>query len=166
MNITLIGMPGVGKSYIGKELAKRLDYEFIDVDEVIEEKTKTKLQDIIDNLGDEEILKIEEGCVLELGGCDNHIISPGGSIVYSPEAMEFLKKTSVVVYLKDSLESIQKRLTNQETRGIVGLKEKGLKALFDERTALYEKYADITVQIREDFNANEVVNNILQEINK
>jgi len=164
MNITLIGMPGVGKSYIGKELARRLGYDFVDVDSVIEEKTKKKLQEIIDKLGNEELSRIEEECVLGLGDCDNKVLSPGGSVVYLPKAMDFLKKISVLVYLKDSLENIEKRVTNHETRGIIGFKEKGMNGLFDERTVLYEKYADVTVQIPEDFNADTVVEKILEEI--
>jgi shikimate kinase len=161
MNITLIGMAGVGKSVIGKELAQRLDYEFIDVDEVIEKKIKLKLQQIIDNFKEDRFLEIEEKTILELGELNNCIISPGGSVAYSVEAMKFLKKNSVIVFLKAPFESIQKRLTNQETRGIIGLK-KGLKTLFDERLILYKEYADVTIDMPDDF--SEVAENIIQKI--
>ena len=91
------GAPGVGKSTVGKEIAKRLNYNFLDVDELIEKKTGTKLQKIIDEQGDWEFLEIEKEVVLGLGQLDNHIISPGGSIVYVPESMEFLKKNHSAV---------------------------------------------------------------------
>ncbi len=164
MNITLIGMPGVGKTTLGKELAKKLNYDFIDVDDIIEKKAKLKLQQIITRFGDNEFLKIEEKCVLELGEPDNCIISTGGSIVYSAEAMKFLKKISVVIFLDDSLKNINNRISNRSTRGIIGLKKKGLEALFNERAPLYKKYADITVKMPEDFNINRVVKNIVDSI--
>jgi len=164
MNITLIGMPGVGKSVIGKELAKRLNYRFLDIDEIIEKKTKLKLQQIIDNFGDDKFLETEEKTILELGKFDNCIISPGGSVVYSAEAMKFLKKNSVVVFLDFSLKSIKNRISNFSTRGIVGLKKKGLEALFNERVTLYKKYADITVKMSEDFDINGAVRNIIHKI--
>ena len=82
MNITLIGMAGVGKSVTGKELAKRLDYGFIDIDEIIEKKANLKLQQIIDDLGDDKFLAIEERTVLGLDKLENCIISPGGSVIY------------------------------------------------------------------------------------
>ena len=63
--------------------------------------------------------------------------------------MKFLKENSVVVFLDVPLESIGKRISNQLTRGIVGLKKKELKDLFHERFPLYKKYADITIEISE-----------------
>jgi len=164
MNITLTGMPGVGKSVIGKELAKRLNYKFLDIDKIIEKKTKLNLQQIIDKFGDDKFLEIEEKTILELGKFDNCIISPGGSIIYSAEAMKFLKKNSVVVFLDFSLKSIKNRISNLPTRGIVGLKKKGLEALFNERMTLYKKYADITVKMSEDFDINGAVKNIIHKI--
>jgi len=164
MNVTLIGMPGVGKSVIGKELAKRLNYKFLDIDKIIEKKTKLNLQQIIDKFGDNKFLEIEEKTILELGKFDNCIISPGGSIIYSAEAMKFLKKNSVVVFLDFSFKSIKNRISNLFTRGIVGLKKKGLEALFNERMTLYKKYADITVKMSEDFDINDAVKNIIHKI--
>jgi len=78
MNITFIGMSGVGKSIIGKELAKRLNYKFLDIDELIEEKIGLKLQQIIDNSGEKRFLEIEKKTILGLGRLDNCVISPGG----------------------------------------------------------------------------------------
>jgi len=161
MNITLIGMPGVGKSFLGKQLAKKLSHNFLDVDEVIEKKTGLKLQQIIDNLGDEEFLKIEERAILELGEVKNSVIAPGGSVIYLPKAMDFLKKISVIVFLNAPFEFIEKRLVNRDRRGIVGLKNKDLKTLFDERTALYKKYADFTVEVLKDSDFQVVVDDII-----
>ena len=166
MNIALIGMSGVGKSIIGKELAKKLNYKFLDIDEVIEKKTKLKLQQIIDNFGDKELLKIEEKTILELDELDRYIISPGGSIIYSEKAMEFLKKNSIVIFLNASLESIKKRVLDFSNRGIIGLKKKGLEMLFIERQSLNEKYADIIMKMPEEFDIKSIVKNIINKIKR
>lgn len=147
MNITLIGMAGVGKSSIGKILAKELGYRFIDVDDLIMEKTGKTIQQLLES---NELLKLEEEYVLELK-VNNTVISPGGSIVYSEKAMNYLKKISKIIFLKDSLENIQKKIKNKETRGIVGLKEKGLRKVFDEREHLYMKYSDAIIEIKPRF---------------
>ena len=150
-NITLIGMPGVGKSFFGKKLAKRLGYQFLDVDKIIEKRVSLGLQEVIDKYGEKELLKIEEEAVLNLGHINNHVISPGGSIVYSKKAMLFLKEISRVVFLYSSLDDIEKHLLDLNTRGIVGLKEKSLKALYKERNILYKKYADIIIEVLDNF---------------
>lgn len=164
MNITLIGMPGVGKSTIGRKLAKKLNYKFIDADRIIEERKDSTLQQIIDNWGDEEFLKIEQGVILELNKLKNCVISPGGSVIYSPKAMNFLKENSLVVFLDISFANIQRRLKNQNTRGIVGMKNKNLETLFQERQILYKKYAEMIVPIPEDSIADLVVENIIWKI--
>jgi shikimate kinase len=162
MNITLIGMPGAGKSFVGKKLAEKLNYKFIDVDNIIEEKTKLKLQELLDKYGEDKFLEIEEKTVLELGEIDKCVISPGGSIIYSEKTMNFLKKISKIVFLYDTFENLNKRIKDKETRGMIGLKAKSFKDLFEERMVLYKKYADITVNIPEDLNADVVVEEILK----
>ena len=138
-------MPGSGKSMYGKILAKRLGFKFIDPDHYIVEKEKMPLQEIIDKKGDEEFIKIEEKRILELLPLKKHVLAPGGSIVYSKKLMEALKKCSVAIFLNVPLEIIEKRLTNKATRGIVGLKSKSVRELYEERTPLYKRYADITI---------------------
>jgi len=162
--ITLIGMPGVGKSSIGKKLAKELGCSFIDTDKLIEKNTGLKLQTIIDKRGEKEFLIIEEKTILNLGNLHNSVISPGGSVIYSEKAMKFLKKISRIVFLYSTFEDIQKRLKNTETRGIVGLKNKDFKALFDERIHLYKRYADITIEIPKIFDSNKIVAEIINKI--
>jgi len=166
MNITLIGMPGSGKSSVGRELAERLDYNFFDIDEIIEEKTGLRLQQIIDKFGDEEFLKIEEKAILELGELEDSVIAPGGSIIYCTEAMKFLKRISTIVFLNSSFKNIQRRLANRDARGIVGLKKKDLRTLFDERMILYKKYADIEVEMPEKLDFDFVIKTIIQKISE
>ncbi len=147
MNITLIGMSGVGKSHIGLLLSERLNFGFIDIDRIIEEATNRKLQDLIDCLGNERFLDLEENAILGIGTVSDSVISSGGSSVYSEKAMGFLKSISVVVFLDASLEEIKKRTADFSGRGIVGLKEKGLEQLFLERLPFYRRYADVTIDV-------------------
>src|SRR3990172_5202486 len=145
MNITLIGMAGAGKSVIGKSLATRLRYQFIDPDETIEKKMNLKLQEIIDRFGEDRFLQIEEQTILDLGRIDHTVISPGGSVVYSEKAMRFLKENSAVIFLDAPFESIERHIPDQSSRGIIGLKKEDLKTLFHEKRSLYQKYADLTI---------------------
>ena len=164
MNITLIGMAGSGKSLVGKILAKKLHYEFIDVDKIIQKKTESRLQTIVDKFGEKRFLEIEERSILGLDLEDKCVISTGGSAIYSKKAMKYLKKCSIIVFLKASFKNIDHWISNKSTRGIIGFKKKGLKALFNERMPLYKKYADITVNIGEDSNISHIAENIISKI--
>lgn len=143
-NIVLVGMPGVGKSTLGIVLAKTLKKPFVDTDLVIQEREDRFLQEIINDDGLEAFLKIEEEAVLSLK-VRNHVIATGGSVIYSPAAMAHLKKDGTIIYLKLPLSTIEKRIRNITTRGIVMGKGRSLKDLYDERAALYEAYADLVV---------------------
>ena len=146
MNIVLIGMPGTGKSMIGKKLAKNLNHDFIDIDTLIKRKTKMGLQDYIDKYGDEAFIKIEEETVLNLN-IENSIIAPGGSIIYSEKAINHLKKNSFIIFLDISLEALKYQVKNIDNRGIVYLRKKSYEELYNERHSQYQRYADITLKI-------------------
>lgn len=162
MNITLIGMAGAGKSTIGRALARRLSYTFIDVDWLITEKTGMSLQALIDEQGDLALIRFEEEAILKLEQVNECIISPGGSVVYSEKAMEHLKKVSKIVFLDAPFRSIVKRIRNTRNRGIVGLRDRSLKELFEERVILYKKYADFSVKIQERENVHRIVERIVR----
>ncbi len=143
-NIILIGMPAAGKSTIGVLVAKHTLSEFIDADLVIQSKYKSPLADIIEQRGESEFLKIEEAALLSL--CPTRaVIATGGSAVYSEAGMEYLHDIGVVVYLKISIDQIVERIGNLTTRGVVLHGAKDLDGIYRERTPLYEKTADITV---------------------
>jgi shikimate kinase len=161
MNITLIGMAGAGKSTVGKALAKRLDYTFLDVDRLITEKAGVPLQVLIDKQGDSALIKFEEEAILNLGNLDNCIISPGGSVIYSEKAMGHLKKMSKIIFLDAPFRSIVRRIPNARKRGIVGLRDRSLKELFEERMILYQKYADFSIKLNGKENIPRVVERII-----
>ncbi|MEK7211715.1 MAG: shikimate kinase [Patescibacteria group bacterium] len=143
--ITLIGMPGAGKSTIGKMLAEKLKFGFIDLDDVIQEKEGRSAGVILRERGGDELIRLEESFALSLD-FNNAVFAPGGSIIYSSQVMSKLKFETLIIYLKLSLAEIKKRLGGEdENRGIVRLAELGWPALFEERAALYDRWADNTV---------------------
>lgn len=117
-NIVLLGMPAVGKSTVGVVVAKRLGYEFIDTDLLIQKQEKRLLKEIIEEEGIEGFLKIENQ-VNQGVDAERSVISPGGSVVYCKEAMEHYKKIGTIVYLRASFETIAGRIQNAKNRGVV-----------------------------------------------
>ena len=115
-NLILTGMPACGKSTLGVVLAKTLGMKFVDTDLLIQEVENCKLQEIIDERGMQEFLRIEEKVLSEIEA-ENSIISTGGSAVYSDKAMKHLGSIGDVVYIKLSLDEIERRLNNIKTRG-------------------------------------------------
>ncbi|RLC63397.1 MAG: shikimate kinase [Chloroflexi bacterium] len=143
-SIILIGMAGVGKSTVGRSLAEALGFDFIDLDDYIEEKEGRTLQEIIDAEGEQAFLQIEKRRMHEID-LTRKVVAPGGSVIYHSDLMEYLKQRSTLVCLDDSFENIEGKLENVSARGIVGLKNKSLKQIYDERRPLYLRYADITL---------------------
>lgn len=147
-NITLIGMPGVGKSTVGVVLAKVLGYRFMDSDLEIQEQTGKLLYELIDEYGDEGFLEIENRVNAGLN-VRHSVIATGGSAVYGKEAMEHLREISTVVYLRIPYESLKERLGDLQKRGVVLKPGQTLYDLMEIRSPLYEKYAHIIVDEEE-----------------
>ena len=144
-NIVLIGMPGAGKSTVGVVLAKHMGRRFLDSDLVIQEKTGKLLHEIISEKGLDGFLAVENeiNSSLEKNGS---VIATGGSVIYGPQAMEHLKQTGIVVYLKLSFSEIESRLGDLKKRGVALKEGQTLLDLYEERIPLYEKYADYTLE--------------------
>ena len=164
-HIILIGMPACGKSTVGVLAAKALGYRFIDSDLVIQERDGRRLHRIIAEEGQAGFLAIEEAVNLTLGNDSTSagvpaVIATGGSAVYSQAAMEHFKSVGTVVYLRLSFETVQKRLGNFTHRGVVMPEGYTLRDLYDERTALYEAYADVIVDEAQTDRIGDVLNTL------
>lgn len=144
-NIVLIGMPGAGKSTVGVVLAKVLGYDFLDSDLVIQQKDGRLLSQIIAEEGTDGFIRIENRINAGLD-VNRSVIATGGSVVYGKEAMEHLKSIGTVVYLKLTYQTIENRLGDLKNRGVVLREGQTLADLYRERTSLYEKYADVTIE--------------------
>ncbi len=145
-NVVLIGMPGAGKSTAGVILAKVIGYRFLDADLLIQQQENALLKDIIEEEGTNGFIEIENRVNASID-VDESVIATGGSVVYGDEAMQHLKEIGKVVYLKLSYETISARLSNIKGRGVVLKDGQTLKDLYDERRVLYEKYADIILDV-------------------
>ncbi|ACL74757.1 shikimate kinase [Ruminiclostridium cellulolyticum] len=147
-NIILIGMPSAGKSTVGVIVAKHRGMSFVDTDVLIQTTQGRLLQEILNNDGTDAFLKIEESSVLSLN-CSDTVIATGGSAVYSEKAMDYLKRTGTVIYLYVDMETVNKRLKNLKTRGVVLGPGESLEYIYSKRQPLYEKYADIIIDCSE-----------------
>ena len=139
-------MPGCGKTTVGTELAELMGYGYIDSDSVIVAREGKRLNELIAEVGREGFLDIEAKINSELCA-DRCIIATGGSVIYRAAAMEKLKTMGTIVYLKLSLNTIASRLGDLKARGVALKDGYTLKDLYEERTPLYEKYADIAVDL-------------------
>ena len=161
-NIVLIGMPAVGKSTVGVLLAKRLGRYFLDTDVFIQAVAGRTLQQIIDTDGLENFCRLEAEHILGIDRT-NCVIATGGSAVYSEDAMNRLKETGQIVYLNLPLDMIKKRLTDLNVRGVVISEGKTLDDLYKQRTSLYKKWADITIDCR-NLTHEQVIEKIIKDL--
>ena len=145
-SLILIGMPGAGKSTVGKHLARVLSLPFLDTDQLIEERCGCTLQDIIDSEGLEAFRHKEAETILSLD-VSRHVISTGGSVVYYPRAMAHLLGLGWLLWLDLPLEEVEMRLANgPENRGLVRTPDQSIAHLYHQRRPLYERYAQIRVE--------------------
>lgn len=143
-NIVLIGMPAVGKTTVGKLLARRIGFGFLDSDDLIQSKEQQTLAQIILDKGLDRFLQIEEQQIVSIH-CSNHVIATGGSVVYSQKAMSHLSKISTIIYLSIHLDELLKRLSDMTSRGVAVKPGQKIEDLYKERTPLYDTYCDIKI---------------------
>ncbi len=145
-NIVLIGMPGSGKTTLGTQLSRAIEYEYVDSDSVIVARTGKRLSEIIAEKGREGFLDVEGQINAELD-VEHCVIATGGSVVYRDFTMQKLKEKGLIVYLKHSYEIIERRLGDLKKRGVALKEGFTLRDLYNERVPLYEKYADVVVEL-------------------
>ncbi len=164
INITLIGMPGAGKSTTGVILAKLLSFGFLDTDLLIHLNLRRSLQEIVDRNGHIYLRKVEEEEILKI--CpEKYVIATGGSAIYSSRAMEHLVRISTVIFLRADFDIIEHRVSNFSQRGIAKAKGQSFRDLYLERQPLYEKYAEIQIDCNS-MTQEETAESIVQKINK
>ena len=146
-NVVLIGMPGAGKSTVGVVLAKRLGLDFLDTDVLIQARQGRRLQEIINTEGLAAFRQIEEAALLGLA-CRRTVIATGGSAVYSEAAMAALQAHGTIVFIDLSLEELQRRVRDMDTRGMVIDPGESFADLFARRLPLYRRWAELTVDGR------------------
>ncbi|MCT4620002.1 MAG: shikimate kinase [Marinisporobacter sp.] len=142
-NIVLIGMPGCGKTTIGKLLAERLHKNFCDIDKYIEQNTKKSIPEIFKE-GEDVFRKIEREAVKEVSKESSMVISTGGGVVKSFINIKNLRKNGVVIFVNRAIEEIVSDIDIRNRPLVKDGKEK-LYKLYEERIDLYKKYCDYEV---------------------
>ncbi len=144
VTLTLIGMPGAGKSTVGVLLAKRLGLGFTDSDLLIQQREGEALQATLERVGYLALREIEEDVVLTMP-LARSLIATGGSVVYSERGMQRLGQAGPVVYLRSQLSVLEQRVQAHPDRGLACPPGQSLATIYRERVPLYERYADYTV---------------------
>ena len=144
LNIILIGMPGAGKSTVGVLLAKRLGYNFVDTDLLLQTEQRGRLQEIIAREGMERFKELEADNLCGLA-TTHSVVATGGSAVYSARAMDRLRALGQLVFIDIPLAELLTRVHDMDTRGLVIAPGESYEQLYLERQPLYEKYAETTI---------------------
>lgn len=159
-NIVLIGMPGCGKTTIGKILSRKLKMDFYDVDKYIEEKTAKTIPELF-AIGESHFRDVEEECVREVSKEPKRIISTGGGVVLRENNILNLKRNGVIIFINRPLENIIGDV-DTTTRPLLKDGVERLKKLHEDRIDLYKGYCDF--DIKNDKSLSKVVDDIIKVI--
>lgn len=142
--ISLIGMPGVGKSTVGVILAKLCGLGFCDTDLAIQQRRGASLQEILEQHGNQGFRRIEEEVLLDVSLAEA-VVSTGGSVIFSDAVMDRLKRAGPIVYLQADIATLEQRVAANPLRGIAREGSQTYADVYAERCPIYQRYADITV---------------------
>lgn len=148
-NIVLIGMPGAGKTTIGRKLSKALGRPVLDADDKVVEQTGRTIKDLFQE-GEDVFRQAETEAVKTLAAMDGIIISCGGGVVKRPENIGYLQQNGKIFFLNRDLAVIAGSV-DKVTRPLLNSAEDRLTQLYKERMPLYLKYADYTIPVDENF---------------
>jgi len=140
-NVVLFGFMGTGKTVVGKEIARRLDMEFVDMDDVIEEKEGRTISEIFAEKGEKHFRKIESEVVITLSGKEALIIAAGGGVVLNPVNVDALQRSGTGICLTASPEIIYERVKNQSHRPLLMTEDplERIRSLLEYRTPFYAR---------------------------
>ena len=140
-NLVLTGMMGVGKSTIGKKLAKKLKLKFIDTDHLIEIKEKSTIKEIFENKGENYFRKVEKKIIFEELKKDNLIIALGGGAFINASTRRKIKDTCISFWLDLKIDALLNRLKNATKRPLLDKDqlEKSVKKIYSERKKIYNE---------------------------
>jgi shikimate kinase len=162
-SIVLVGMPGSGKSAVGRRLATRLDLPFVDADEEIEQAAGKPIRDIFKDHGEAYFRDGERKVIARLLGAGPQVLATGGGAFMIPETRDNIRRSGISVWLKAELLLLLRRVSRRNTRPLLeGDPESALCALMETRYPIYET-ADISVESR-DLPHDAIVNEIIDAL--
>ena len=141
-NICIMGLMGSGKSIIGKDLSKNLNFKFYDTDKEIELKTKKSINEIFKEYGELYFRNLEEKICIKLLNKNNCVISLGGGSITNKEIRKSIKQNSYSIYLQVKFNNLVNRLKSSKKRPLLnkdGSKIEILKKIYEDRKKFYEK---------------------------
>lgn len=144
-SIVLIGMPGSGKTTVGKCLAHILGWRFVDTDLEIVAMAGKSLQDIVMQHGVAGLMKVESEALASIALTEPTVVASGGSAIFAKTAISQLRERALIVYLEASVPTLQQRVGNWDRRGIVKNSSQTLEEVFVEREPLYRQLAHVSV---------------------
>lgn len=154
-NIYLIGMMGAGKTTVGKLLAKKLDYRFIDTDDRVKRFAKKTIREIFDTEGEAKFRDLETKRLEKISTRHKRVVATGGGIVQTPKNWDYLK-TGSTIWLNADLNLLKERLANDSSRPLASQVE----SLFPARLPLYRQ-ADLHITIESKQIPEEIVTEIM-----
>ena len=161
-NLVLTGMMGVGKSTVGKKLAKKLGLKFVDVDQLIEKKEKVRIKDIFENKGENYFRKIEKQITLDVLKNKNLLIALGGGAFLNSSIRKEIKNSCISFWLDLNLKILSTRLKNVRKRPLLDKDdlEGSINRIYSERKKIYSE-SDYRIKIKST-KANEVIDKIIK----
>lgn len=171
MNIVLTGLISCGKTSVGKKLAPKINYHFIDTDDVIseihhkEKREKQSVQEIYKNYGESYLRDIEKRAIEEITSKDNCVIATGGGTIENQKNAEILKQNSRIIFLDCSLDILVKRIKKQHPRPIFkGLNTiEVLNKMSKKRMPLFKQFSDDIIDVSS-CSIDDTVNKIMELI--
>ncbi len=163
--VALVGMPGSGKSTVGRQLARRLGVGFADSDHVIEERIGTSIREFFDTSGEQRFRDLEEAVLGDLTLQHLGVLSTGGGSVLRPANREHLRARCVVFYLRTTPEEVFRRLRHDQNRPLLQVDDPQakLRDLFASRDPLYRDASHFVVETGRPSVAL-LVNNVLMQL--
>ncbi|MGS5088711.1 shikimate kinase [Hydrogenophaga sp. A37] len=148
MSIALVGLPGSGKSTVGRQLARRLSFAFLDSDHVIEQRLGCSIREYFEREGEEQFRDVEEAVIDELSQRPGCVLSTGGGSVLRPSNRSHLHGRCRVVYLRSSPEEVFRRLRHDRNRPLLQVADplQRLKDLYAARDPLYKEAAHFVIE--------------------
>lgn len=147
-NIACVGLPGSGKSTIGKQLARRLDTRFFDSDFVIERRLGCSIKEFFEREGEQAFRDVEQEVMGELTQNKGCVLATGGGVVLRQDNREKLHQRCQVVYLHSTPDDVFRRLRHDQNRPLLQVSDPlaRLKELYDQRDTLYRETAHFVVE--------------------
>ncbi len=147
-SLSLVGMPGCGKSTVGRHLARQLGLRFVDADHEIEQRIGMPIREFFATQGEPTFRDVEQAVIDELAGRPAQVLATGGGAVLRPSNREALHSRSHVIYLRSTPEELARRLRHDMQRPLLQVADPllRLRELFRERDPLYRRTAHFVVE--------------------